>query len=290
MQAYGNDYIYISLIDQQLNDIDIPKFAAFVSDRHKGIGSDGLILVCISETADFKMRVFNPDGSEAEMCGNGLRSVGKFVYEKKYTEKKSFTVETLGGIKTVNLFVENGKVENISANIGKPVLESGKIPVTLTNKGNALVGYPYKIDDKTFSLTALSLGNPHCGAETDSDLGLDDPGIFDIEKYGALLENAAFFPKKANIHFFSVVDKSHINMRSWERNCGETLACATGCATVFYSAYLVGKVGETVFVKQRGGVIKIDYNRKNDEITMTGKSETVFEGVIDKSAFDDYYA
>ncbi|MDD4125610.1 MAG: diaminopimelate epimerase [Eubacteriales bacterium] len=278
MQAYGNDYVYVSLLDQEMTDPE--KWAVFVSDRHKGIGSDGMILVCPSEAADFKMRIFNPDGSEAEMCGNGLRSVGKFVFAKGYTDKTDFTVETLGGIKRVHLWVENGLVVNVSANIGVPVLEADKIPVTLTNKGNTLVGCDYTVIDKPFRLTAVSLGNPHCGAECENVFELN------TEKYGPALETADIFPRKANIHFYEVIDRHNINMRSWERNCGETLACATGCSTAVYSAILNGKVSNSVDVHQRGGVVHIDYNDEDGTVTMTGKAEIVFDGYIENSVIE----
>lgn len=279
MQAYGNDYVYISLIDQSMNNPS--KWAVFVSDRHKGVGSDGMILICPSDVADFRMRVFNPDGSEAEMCGNGLRSVGKFAYAKGYTDKTDFTVETLGGIKKVHLWVENGEVVNVSANIGQPVLDGDKIPVTVTNKENTLVGYEYKVIDKVFRITALSFGNPHCGVETEDVFNLD------IEKYGPALENDKIFPNKANIHFYEVVDRHNINMRAWERNCGETLACATGCSTAVYSAILAGKTVNSVDVHQRGGIVHIDYDPADNTITMTGKTEIVFDGYIDDKLVEE---
>ncbi len=279
MQSYGNDYVYVSLLDQTIENPE--KWAKFVSDRHKGIGSDGMILICPSKTADFKMRVFNPDGSEAEMCGNALRSVGKFVYAKGYTAKTEFTVETLGGIKSIHLWVEKGEVVNVSANIGRPVLDAEKIPVTVTNRGNFLIGYDYKVIDKIFKLTAISLGNPHCGAECSDVFDLD------IEKYGRALENDKMFPKKANIHFYEVVDKNNINMRAWERNCGETLACATGSSTAVYSAILAGKAANSVDVHQRGGIVHIDYNPADNTITMTGKTEIVFDGFIEDSIIEE---
>jgi diaminopimelate epimerase len=279
MQAYGNDYVYISLLDQEMKNPS--KWAVFVSDRHKGVGSDGMILVCPSEKADFRMRVFNPDGSEAEMCGNGLRSVGKLVYAKGYTDKTDFTVETLGGIKKVHLWVENGKVVNVSANIGRPIVEANKIPVTVTNKRNTLIGYKYKVIDRIFTLTAISLGNPHCGAECEDVFNLD------IQKYGPALENSVIFPQKANIHFYEVTDRNNINMRAWERNCGETLACATGCSTAVYSAFLAGKVSNSVDVHQRGGIVQIDYDSDGGTITMTGKTEIVFDGTIDDNTIDE---
>ncbi len=279
MQSYGNDYVYISLMDQEMK--SPPKWARFVSDRHKGVGSDGMILVCPSEKADIRMRVFNPDGSEAEMCGNGLRSAGKFAYVKGYTDKTELTVETLGGIKTVRLWTENGSVVNVSANIGAPILDADKIPVRLTNTGNSLIGYDYGVFDKVFKLTAVSFGNPHCAAECEGVFNLN------IKKYGPALETADIFPNKANIHFYEVTDESHISLRAWERNCGETLACATGCSAAAFSAILAGKVKNSVEVNQRGGTIRIDYNENDGTITMTGKTEVVFDGEIDDKIIDE---
>jgi len=248
--------------------------AKFVSDRHKGIGSDGMILVCPSDVADFRMRVFNPDGSEAEMCGNATRSVGKLVYVKGYTKKTDFTIETLGGIKKIHLHISNGKVINVSANIGKPDFSCDKIPCTVTNGENSLIGYDYTVYDKTFRLTALSLGNPHCAAECENVFDLN------LEKYGSYIEKCELFPKKANIHFYEVIDEHNINMRAWERNCGETLACATGCSTVTVAAITNKKCISPVDVHQRGGVINIEIDTDGN-IIMTGETEIVFDGEIE---------
>ncbi len=273
MQAYCNDYVYVITFDQKLKD---PAAAArFVSDRHKGVGSDGMIMICPSAIADFRMRVFNPDGSEAEMCGNALRSTGKLVYVKGLTSKNDFTVETLGGIKKIHLTVESGDVVNITANIGRPVFDADRIPVTVTNENNALIGYDYTILDRTFNITALSLGNPHCAVLC------DDIYSIDIAKYGHALECSPIFPNKANIHFYDVTDRENIRMIAWERNCGETLACATGCCTCVTAANLAGLCDSHVNVHQKGGIIVIDYDKASGELVMTGKSEIVFDGEID---------
>ncbi len=277
MQAYCNDYVYVNEFDGL--PADLPAAARFVSHRHKGVGSDGMIAICKSKTADFRMRVFNPDGSEAEMCGNALRSTAKLVYLKGFTTKTQFTVETLGGIKSCFLTVENGDVVNISANIGAPIFDADKIPATVTNSGNSLIGYSYTVLDKTFNLTALSLGNPHCAVLC------DDIYSIDIAKYGAALETCPLFPNKANIHFYDVIDSNNIRMIAWERNCGETLACGTGCCTCVVAANLAGICDSHVSVHQKGGTIVIDY--VNGEITMTGKSEFVFDGEIDEKLFTE---
>ena len=273
MQAYCNDYVYVITFDQEVKN---PAAAArFVSDRHKGVGSDGMIMICPSAIADFRMRVFNPDGSEAEMCGNALRSTGKLVYVKGLTSKTDFTVETLGGIKKIHLTVENGDVVNITANIGRPIFDADRIPVTVTNENNALIGYDYTILDRIFNITALSLGNPHCAVLC------DDIYSIDIAKYGHALECSPIFPNKANIHFYDVTNRENIRMIAWERNCGETLACATGCCTCVTAAKLAGLCDSHVNVHQKGGIIVIDYDKASGDLVMTGKSEIVFDGEID---------
>ena len=273
MQAYCNDYVYVITFDQEVKN---PAAAArFVSDRHKGVGSDGMIMICPSAIADFRMRVFNPDGSEAEMCGNALRSTGKLVYVKGLTSKTDFTVETLGGIKKIHLTVENGDVVNITANIGRPIFDADRIPVTVTNENNALIGYDYTILDRIFNITALSLGNPHCAVLC------DDIYSIDIAKYGHALECSPIFPNKANIHFYDVTNRENIRMIAWERNCGETLACATGCCTCVTTANLAGLCDSHVNVHQKGGIIVIDYDKASGDLVMTGKSEIVFDGEID---------
>ena len=273
MQAYCNDYVYVITFDQEVKN---PAAAArFVSDRHKGVGSDGMIMICPSAIADFRMRVFNPDGSEAEMCGNALRSTGKLVYVKGLTSKTDFTVETLGGIKKIHLTVENGDVVNITANIGRPIFDADRIPVTVTNENNALIGYDYTILDRIFNITALSLGNPHCAVLC------DDIYSIDIAKYGHALECSPIFPNKANIHFYDVTNRENIRMIAWERNCGETLACATGCCTCVTAAILAGLCDSHVNVHQKGGIIVIDYDKASGDLVMTGKSEIVFDGEID---------
>ncbi|MEG1742885.1 MAG: diaminopimelate epimerase, partial [Clostridia bacterium] len=274
MQAYGNDYVYIETLTQTVENPSA--LARFVSKQHFGIGSDGMILICQSQIADFRMRVFNPDGSEAEMCGNATRSVGKFVYSKGFTNKTEITLETIGGIKLITLFVKNGNVVNISANIGAPIFDVSKIPSTLSNGDNKLINYHVKIIDRDFVITAISLGNPHCGVYCENVF--DD---FDIEKYGPFIENLEIFPKKANVEFYEVIDKNTLHLRTWERNCGETLACATGCCVSTVSAYLLGKSDSSCNVVQRGGIIKIDYNTQRNELVMTGKSEFVFDGFLD---------
>lgn len=277
MQAYGNDYVYVETITQPLKNLN--ELARLLSSRHYGVGGDGMILVCPSDKAEFKMRVFNPDGSEAEMCGNGLRSVGKFVYEKGLTQKKDFSVETLGGIKHIHLFLQGGKVSMITAEIGVPLLSASDVPVRW--EGDRFIEQPISLDGRSFLSTAISLGNPHCVSFIDH---IDD---FPIEKYGPLMEHCSFFPHRINAEFCEVVDASHLRLRTWERGTGETLACATGCCTCVVGGVLTNRCSREVDVEQTGGVTHIEWSEKDDRLYMTAPSEFVFDGVItlSKEAF-----
>ena len=223
MQGLGNDYVYIDAINQKLeNEVELAKF---VSSRHFGVGSDGLILICKSEIADFKMRMFNQDGSEAEMCGNGIRCVGKFVYDKGLTNKTTVKIETLAGIKILNLNVVKEEVETVRVDMGEPILEPKKIPV-IANQ-NPVKNLKVKAIDKEFICTCVSTGNPHAVTI------VEDVKNFDVKKYGEVLEIADVFPNKTNVEFIEIVDKENIKMRVWERGSGETLACGTGaCGSV----------------------------------------------------------
>lgn len=280
MQAYGNDYVYVPLLDC---DMDNPsKWARFLSHRRFGVGSDGMVLICPSDKADFKMRIFNPDGSEAEMCGNALRSTGMLVYEKGYTDKVEFTVETLGGIKRIFLDTKEGKVVNITAAIGAPILEAAKVPATVFNDKGQCINIPIQVLDKTLYINAISLGNPHCVVFVEDAFG------FDIDKYGPAVECHEVLPAKANVEFVEVVDAHNLRMRTWERNCGETLACATGCSAATVCGYLTGRCSENTTVHQLGGDIKINYNTSENCIYMTGKSNIVFDGVADINAYKEF--
>lgn len=280
MQAYGNDYVYVPLFDQNMDNTS--KWARFLSHRRFGIGSDGMVLVCPSEVADFRMRIFNPDGSEAEMCGNALRSTGMLVFEKGYTKKTEFTVETLGGIKRIFLDVKDGKVNNITAAIGAPILLADDVPVKTFDENRHCLNVPVPVLDTTLLLNAISLGNPHCVIFVKDAFG------FDIEKYGPAVENLSVFPKKANVEFVQVIDDHNLRMRTWERNCGETLACATGCSAATVCGYLTGRCSNETTVHQLGGDIDIRYNIEEDCIYMTGKSAFVFEGEADINAYKEF--
>ena len=271
MQGLGNDYVYMDAIHQKIENES--SLAQFVSNRHFGIGSDGLILICKSDVADFKMRMFNSDGSEAEMCGNGIRCVGKFVYDKGLTDKTTVTVETLAGIKTLELNTKEGKVETVKVDMGEPILNPKEIPVISDEE--PVKNLMLEAEGRKFKFTCVSMGNPHAITE------VEDTEKFDVEKYGKVLEVDKVFPNKTNVEFIQIVDKNHVKMRVWERGAGETLACGTGACATAVACYLNGKTDRNVEVELLGGKLFIEWNEENNHIFMTGPAVTVFEGVIE---------
>lgn len=274
MQAFGNDYVYIDAIHQDLQNLS--ELAKFVSNRHFAIGSDGMVLICPSEVADFRMRMFNPDGTEGEMCGNALRSVGKYVYDHKLTDKTNLTIETLGGIQKIELFVENGIAVNIRANIGNPVLDTKKIPVCTDLP--EFIEQPVQILDQIFFITAVSWGNPHCV------MFIEDVDNFDVEKYGKQIEyKTDLFPNKTNVTFAQVVNPNYIKIREWERGTGETIGCGTGCCTAVTAAVITNRCERKVTVEQIGGNLEVEWDEQTGNMFMKGPSHTVFESEIDVS-------
>ena len=271
MQGLGNDYVYMDAIHQKIENES--SLAQFVSNRHFGIGSDGLILICKSDVADFKMRMFNSDGSEAEMCGNGIRCVGKFVYDKGLTDKTTVTIETLAGIKTLELNTKEGKVETVKVDMGEPILNPKEIPVISDEE--PVKNLMLEAEGRKFKFTCVSMGNPHAITE------VEDTEKFDVEKYGKVLEVDKAFPNKINVEFIQIVDKNHVKMRVWERGAGETLACGTGACATAVACYLNGKTDRNVEVELLGGKLFIEWNEENNHIFMTGPAVTVFEGVLE---------
>ena len=271
MHGLGNDYVYMNAIDQEINDRS--ELAKYVSDRHFGIGSDGLILICPSDKADFKMQMFNSDGSEAEMCGNGIRCVGKFVYDNGLTDKTVVSVETLAGIKILNLNVVDGKVETVRVDMGEPILEAKDIPVI--SDEHPIKNLKLKAEDREFRFTCVSMGNPHAITFIDDDLK-----EFDVEKYGSVLEVDSAFPKKANIEFVNVIDDKSLKMRVWERGAGETMACGTGACGVAVASFLNGYTKRKVEIELLGGKLNIEWNEEDNHIYMTGPATTVYTGEI----------
>ena len=271
MHGAGNDYVYIDAINQKIENRE--ELARFVSERHFGIGSDGLILICESKVADFKMQMFNNDGSEAEMCGNGIRCVGKYVYDKGMTDKDVITVETLAGIKVLKFIIKNGKVEKVKVDMGEPILEAEKIPV-ISNE-NPVMNLNLQVEDKRFKFTCVSMGNPH--AITFIKELVDD---FEVQRYGKIIEISKEFPQKTNVEFINIIDKNNIKMRVWERGSGETLACGTGACASTVAAILNGYTERNVKVELIGGILEIEWNKEDNHVYMTGPATTVFDGEL----------
>ncbi len=272
MQGLGNDYVYMDCTKSGIPD-DVVSLAQFISDRHFGVGSDGLILICESKKCDFKMRMFNSDGSEAQMCGNGIRCVGKFVYDKGLTSKTEITVETLAGIKKLKLQQKDGKVSEVEVDMGEPILEANRIPVLAS--GSPVTDLILQAEGKEFTFTCVSMGNPHAITI------VDNVKDFDVEKYGRKLEVDNHFPEKANIEFARIIDKNTIEMRVWERGSGETMACGTGACATAVACHLNGLTSNEVTVKLLGGNLKIKWDNESNHIYMTGPAVTVFEGKLE---------
>ena len=269
MQGLGNDYVYIDATKENIENPSV--LAKYISDRHFGVGSDGLILICPSDKADFRMRMFNSDGSEAEMCGNGIRCVGKFVYDKKLTDKTLVTIETKAGIKVLKLNIKDKEVDTVRVDMGTPILESEKIPV-ITDE-NIAQNLRLNALDKSFDFTCVSMGNPHAVTV------VDNVTDFDVKKYGSILEVNEAFPNKTNVEFVEIKDPENIKMRVWERGTGETLACGTGACASAVACNLNGLTKNNVNVELLGGNLNIELGEDN-HVYMTGPAVTVFEGEL----------
>lgn len=271
MEGLGNDYIYVNCLEEQ---VDNPaEVAIALSDRHFGVGSDGLILIKPSKIADFTMDMYNADGSRSEMCGNGIRCVGKYVYDYGLTDKTSVSIETLAGIKYLELHVKNGSVDTVTVDMGAPILEADAVPVvsdsvTVIDEAIFVAGSEYKI-------TCVSMGNPH------SVVFVDDVESFPLDTVGPMFEHHERFPNKVNAEFVQVIDRSTVKMRVWERGTGETMACGTGSCATAVACVLNDKTDEDVTVKLLGGDLLIRYDRENNKVYMTGPAKVVFDGVTD---------
>ena len=274
MHGIGNDYIYFDCTKFTCSELENPgELSKKLSDRHFGIGGDGIILILPSDKCDFRMRMFNADGSEGEMCGNATRCIGKYVYDKGLTNKTNITLETLAGIKKLELDVKDGKVQAVTVNMGEPIIESKKIPVDFSKEN--IINEGVTIDNIEYNITCVSMGNPHCVI-----FGLDVDNL-DLEKLGPKFENNKLFPERINTEFAQIINENTIKMRVWERGSGETLACGTGACATVVAAILNGycKKDEEITVKLLGGNLKIKYNI-NGYVYMTGPAEFVFEGRI----------
>ena len=269
MQGLGNDYVYVNCFKEKIENPS--ELAVRISDRHFGVGSDGLIMINPSDKADFEMEMYNADGSRGEMCGNGIRCVAKYVYDYGLTDKTSISVETLGGIKYLDLTVEDGKVSLVKVDMGRPELEPSRVPVVA--EGDRAVDEPITVDGKEYRMTCVSMGNPHAVVYVDCDVK-----ELPLEEIGPGFEHHERFPKRVNTEFVRVLDRKTVEMRVWERGSGETLACGTGACAVAVSSALNGLTEDEVTVKLLGGNLRIQWDRERDTVYMTGPAAVVFDG------------
>ena len=271
MHGIGNDYVYVNCFEETVKDPN--KTSRFVSDRHFGIGSDGLILIKPSDVADFEMDMYNSDGSQGAMCGNGIRCVAKYVYDYGLTDKTQISINTKSGIKYLDLTVEDGKVALVKVNMGAPDTIAKNIPIVSDKE--QVIDEPILVDGKEYRMTGVSMGNPHAVVYIDDVKGLD------IEKIGPKFENHKVFPDRVNTEFCKVLDDHMVEMRVWERGAGETLACGTGACAVAVASILNGYTKEEVTIKLLGGDLKIFWDRKENLVYMTGPATVVFDGEIE---------
>lgn len=304
MQGIGNDYVYVNCFEEK---VDNPsELAVKISDRHFGVGSDGLILIKPSEVADFMMEMYNADGSQSEMCGNGIRCVGKYVYDYGLTDKERISVETLAGIKYLDFEIEDGKVSLITVNMGSPELAPSKIPVNVSafnlnalnmDKGKTglsdkeegaadkkfselarIVDETLKVDGREYKVTCVSMGNPHCITF------VDDTAAFPLEEEGPKFEKHAAFPNRVNAEFIQIISHNEVNMRVWERGSGETLACGTGACASTVACILNGLTDDEITLHLLGGDLKVRWDREENLVYMTGPAKVSFDGEIDVEA------
>lgn len=273
MHGCGNDYIYVDGIKEQIEEAKKPEIVRKLSDRHFGIGGDGVIFINSSDEADFEMEMYNMDGSRAEMCGNGIRCVAKFVYDKGLTDRTKISIISCGKIKYLELFVTDGKVSTVKVNMGTPILQAQEIPVIADT--SEVIAQRIELEDAVYEMTCVSMGNPH------AVIFMDEVSSLPIEKIGPLFENHIRFPKRTNTEFVKLLDKDTVEMRVWERGTGETLACGTGACAAVVAGVLNGLTNEKVTVKLLGGILEIEWNRKENLVFMTGPAVTVFEGEIE---------
>ena len=269
MHGAGNDYIYINCFEEKVT-VDVPELARRMSDRHFGVGGDGLILVCPSQTADAQMRMYNADGSEAEMCGNGIRCVAKLVYEHGISKKESMNIETEAGLLSVDLVVDRGQVEAVRVNMGTPVLEASRIPTTFV--GDTIIELPMNIANRSMRVTCVSMGNPHCVVFVEN---ADDEWVLGV---GPQLEIDSHFPARVNVEFVERLSRTEMRQRTWERGSGETLACGTGASAVCVAGVLTGRTDRSVIIHLVGGDLDVEWCESDNHVYMTGPAEEVFRG------------
>ncbi|MBO2517351.1 MAG: diaminopimelate epimerase [Clostridiales bacterium] len=269
MHGIGNDYIYVNCFEEQITDPS--RLSLVMSKQHFGVGSDGLILIGPSDTADFSMRIFNSDGSEADMCGNGIRCLGKYVYDRGLTDKTELTVSTMGGLKKLWLTVEGGKVIRVRADMGMPELTPAKIPVDVN--ADRVMQYPRQILGKTLPITCVSMGNPH------AVIFVTDPDAIDLPVVGGMIEHHPLFPRRTNVEFVRVIRRDMLQMRVWERGAGETLACGTGACASLVAAVINGLADRCAQIKLAGGNLQLEWNEEDNHVYQTGPAAFVFDGV-----------
>ncbi|MBQ6887722.1 MAG: diaminopimelate epimerase [Lachnospiraceae bacterium] len=273
MHGCGNDYVYVNGFVEKIPQEKKPDIVRKLSDRHFGIGGDGVIFINPSEEAEFEMEMYNADGSRSEMCGNGIRCVGKFVYDKGLTDKTEISVISAGKVKYLTLHTENGKVSTVRVNMGEPEFVAENVPVISSNE--QVVDEDIEVNGQTYKMTCVSMGNPH------AVVFINDTDKLEIEKIGPYFENHERFPRRTNTEFVQVVDRNYVKMRVWERGTGETLACGTGCCATAAACVLNGLTENKVTVEVLGGKILIEWNREENLIFMTGPAETIFEGEVE---------
>ena len=268
IHGIGNNYIYVNCFEEVVTDPS--RMALVMSKQHFGVGSDGLVLIEPDDSADFGMRIFNSDGSEAEMCGNALRCIGKYVYERGMTDKTQVTVNTKGGLKVLELHVEDGKVVSVTADMGSPELTPGNIPTTLT--GDLVLKHRLQILGQTYFITCVNMGNPH------AVIFVRDPEVVNLPEIGPIIENHPLFPRRTNVEFVRVIDRGILQMRVWERGAGETLACGTGASAALVAAVLGGLCDRSVQMKLTGGNLNLTWNAEDNHVYQTGPAAFVFDG------------
>lgn len=268
MHGLGNDYVYVDCMKERIREAQ--KLAKMISDRHFGVGSDGLILICPSEKADFRMKIYNADGSRAEMCGNGIRCFGKYVYEQGLTEKRELTIETLAGVRRLWLEIIDGKVGSVKVDMGYPILQADKIPII--SEHIRVIKEPLKLYQTRFDITGVSMGNPHVVIYT------KNVNRVDLKKLGPEIEYHGRFPRRTNVEFVEILNRNEIKVRVWERGAGETLACGTGACAAAVSSVINDLTEREVSVKLKGGDLKVIWDETDGRVYMTGPAVHVYDG------------